>query len=396
MHIYIQNNQGSALLLVLVIGLIVLVVGMSASVSLGDGSKKVQKRHSSLQLFNITEAGKERGLAKLRSKEATPPEAGINDTLIDETTFAGGVYMVTCSTVASHDTSTKLDTFLIRSKGSFKTESKQIEIRCVNDAVNPYDTCAVFDYMFYSGTTFTWSGSGGMNNGKVHANGIVTKSGGDDLRGTITSCVKICRYGSGSIYGDVTAPVFDTGGSGHIYGAVNKSFVNSISTPAISFETLYKNYAQSNSQFYQGNVTYNTDADVIVPGGILYVNGSFSKSGKGKFTGCIIATGNIDISGSGNCTSVGDLPFAVSTNGNITWSGTGTMNINGLIYAQNGSFTHSGSKSLILTGQLIVKTLINKSGTGDFTVNYKRSVPVSPTGGGSTTSAYKVLSWREL
>ncbi len=34
--------------------------------------------------------------------------------------------------------------------------------------------------------------------------------------------------------------------------------------------------------------------------GVMWEYGTFRRSGSGNFTGCVIATGNVDVSGSGN------------------------------------------------------------------------------------------------
>lgn len=395
MHEQIENNKGSALLLVLIIGFIVLTIGMVSTISMEDNSKKIKERKSSLQVFNIAEAGKERGLAKLRSKEATPPDTSEMETLVESTPFSNGSYLVTCSTVACRDSS-KIDTFLIKSIGSYQSESKSIMVRCVNAVTNPYDTCEVFKYMLYSGGTMKWAGNGGMDSGKVHCNNDFSMSGTGHIKGDLTTCTKITLNGKDTILGNVTAPTTpQINGKGYISGTKTCGPVPSISVPNIDFNALYYNHALSNGQIFTGNKIITGSTDVTIPGGILWVNGTFKKSGSGKFTGCVIATGDIDISGSGNCTNVGDFPFAVSVNGDISWSGTGDITMTGLIYAMNGQFKHSGGGNLTLTGQVIAKNGFDKSGGGDFFVTYKKQVPTSVSGG-STSSSFTVLDWREL
>jgi hypothetical protein len=119
----------------------------------------------------------------------------------------------------------------------------------------------------------------------------------------------------------------------------------------------------------------------------MWVNGTFKRSGSGNFSGCVIATGDIDVSGSGNYTKVNAYPIAVSINGKIDFSGSG--NVTGLLFAQNGNFEKTGSGNV--TGSIICKGNCRKSGSWDF-LTFVKSIPIPP---GGSTIALSVVSWKE-
>ena len=94
----------------------------------------------------------------------------------------------------------------------------------------------------------------------------------------------------------------------------------------------------------------------------MWVNGDFKRSGSGDFYGCIIATGNIDISGSGDYYKVQNYPVALSINGKIDFSGSGK--VHGLLFAMNGDFEKTGSGNV--TGSIICKETSEKAAAGIF------------------------------
>jgi hypothetical protein len=124
---------------------------------------------------------------------------------------------------------------------------------------------------------------------------------------------------------------------------------------------------------YNGNLQLTGSRDTVIPGGVLWVNGNFSLSGSMKFTGCVIATGSVNISGSGDFTKVNNTPVIVSINSNISLSGSGK--ITGLIFAQNGAITKSGSGDV--KGSLLCKGDLTKTGSWS-TLTYTKFLPMPP------------------
>lgn len=66
MHTF-TNNNGSCLVAILIIGLIISFAGMTTMVSSSFSTRKISQRRCSVSAFNIAEAGKEHALAQIRS-----------------------------------------------------------------------------------------------------------------------------------------------------------------------------------------------------------------------------------------------------------------------------------------------------------------------------------------
>jgi len=88
------------------------------------------------------------------------------------------------------------------------------------------------------------------------------------------------------------------------------------------------------------------------------VNGNFKVTGMHGVIGCVIATGDVDLSGSGNLQRSATCRFRIGK-WDLTLSGSGK--ITGLIYAKNGGIKKTGSGDV--TGSLICKGDFGKTGS---------------------------------
>jgi len=221
---------------------------------------------------------------------------------------------------------------------------------------------------------FIWSGTGTCNAGtsSIRANGQFTLSGVNSFKGNVFASTGITSSVTTTINGNVKAPKITQSGVFQVTGTKTIGSVPQIPVPNIDL-TPYYNWALAKGTVYNGNLTLSGSHDTIIPGGVLWVNGSFTVSGSMKVVGCIIATGDITFAGQGDFSRVGGMPALVSVNGNITLSGTGK--ITGLIYVKNGGLTKSGSGEV--AGSILCKGNFTKSGSWS-TLTYIKSLPMPP------------------
>jgi len=141
--------------------------------------------------------------------------------------------------------------------------------------------------------------------------------------------------------------------------------------------TPYYNAALASGQVKSSSYSMSGSANVVIPGGIMYVIGDFSYSGSGDIVGSIIATGKISISGSCDLTATNGYPLLVSKESNIDISGSGDYT--GLIMAQTGNFSKSGSG--FVKGSIVVNGTFDASGSWGALI-YQDVTPTVPGGGG--------------
>lgn len=375
-----DNQNGSALLTVLVIGILGIIVSSIVFKSTQQTIKHSGNRRVDVILLNIAEAGKEDALASLKSGKIEP----IANQKIEVThnpKFNGGEYTVSCSS------SLNIDTIWLTSVAMYAGKQKSIE--AVYSVTWGNVSGEAFDKAIAVGGSITWSGNGWLNaaTSVVHCNHMFSMNGSSDITAYIFACGGIEKKGSGNITGNVYAPWINETGSGRVIGLINTAAVDTIKIPVINTVPYYQ-HAESNGQLYNSDVHQSGSASFSVPGGIMWVNGNFRRTGSGDFSGCIIATGNIEIAGSGNYYKVNKYPLALSINGRIDFSGSG--NVEGLLFAMNGDFEKTGSGNV--TGSIICKGNFRKTGGWNF-LSYKKSVPEPP---GSSGNLFTLISWREF
>jgi hypothetical protein len=256
--------------------------------------------------------------------------------------------------------------------GNASTQTQTVVVNSGACCTIPTDTA--FNYSIVVGGNIDWAGSGPCNAGtsSIYANGEFYISGSTDFTANIYSGVKLTRLASSNIFGNVRAPAIRETGSGKITGTKTIGPVAPITIPNIDL-TPYYNWALAHGTVVNGNLTLSLSRDTVIPGGVLYVNGNFKVTGMHGVIGCVIATGDVDLSGSGNFTKVGNMPVIVSVNGTLTLSGSGK--ITGLIYAKNGGIKKTGSGDV--TGSLICKGDFGKTGSWA-TLTYTKFLPMPP------------------
>jgi hypothetical protein len=257
--------------------------------------------------------------------------------------------------------------------GNGNTTTQNQTVIVVSGPCCSIPTDSAYNYSIVA-NNISWAGSGVCNTGSssIHANGEYSMTGSSIIYANIFACTDITRKGSTMLYGNATSPIINQTGSGTITGIKKTIPVAPTAIPTIDW-TPYYNWALAHRTVYNGNLQLTGSRDTIIPGGILWVNGTFKLSGSMSFTGCVIATGAIDISGSGSFTTVNSVPVIASTTGSLSLSGSGK--ITGLIFAPNGGITKSGSGDV--TGSLICKGDLTKTGSWS-TLTYTKIVPIPP------------------
>jgi hypothetical protein len=373
-----KNQNGSALITVLIIGIIGIIMSSIMFKSTRVSINRTADRRIDVTLLNIAEAGNEHALSILKSGQISPV-ANSKIKIVEDSEFNGGAYTVCCSSVSA------LDTLWLFSDAVYNNRRKSVlTTYAVSWASSVEDA---YNKAIAVGGSITWSGSGWLNAGTavVHCNKTFSINGSSEITAFIVACAGMEKKGSCFIYGDVWTPWITENGSGRITGTKNLGPIDTIRIPVIN-TTPYYEHAMANGQVYSDK-HLSGSASHHVLGGVMWVNGDFKRSGSGDFYGCIIATGNIDISGSGDYYKVQNYPVALSINGKIDFSGSGK--VHGLLFAMNGDFEKTGSGNV--TGSIICKGNFRKSGGWDF-LTYEKSVPQAP---GSSGNIFTLISWRE-
>jgi hypothetical protein len=257
--------------------------------------------------------------------------------------------------------------------GNGNTASQTQTVTVISGPCCTIPTDSAYNYSILA-KDYTWSGTGTLNAGtsSIRANGQITMSGTNTFKGNVFASTGFISSGTTTINGNAKSPTFTTSGVFQVTGTKTIGSVPQIPIPNIDL-TPYSNWAIAKGTVYNGNLIFSGTHDTIIPGGVLWVNGSITVSGSFKVVGCIIATGDITFSGQGDLTRAGNMPALVSVNGNITMSGAGK--ITGLIYAKNGGLTKSGSGEVV--GSLICKGNFTKSGSWT-TLTYTKFLPMPP------------------
>ncbi len=371
-----NNQTGSALISVLMLGIIAMII---LSIVMNATKHSIQKagvRRSNTVLLNIAEAGNQDALSKLRANQITLTTNNVV-TIISNPDFGGGAYSVICSTGAS------IDTIQLTSTASYMGKTKTIRILCaVTDCQIKGDA---FNYAICAGGDITWKGNGVLSvaSSAIFCNGSFSSVGTSDIIGNLHAVKGVSLKGSTSITGEVWGLYI----SGNVKGPTHEGSFKTVAIPELQTAPFYAR-AVANNQVYTSDYHMKKNDDFTVPGEVMYINGDFKRTANGVFRGCIVATGDIELGGSGDYFKVDQFPVAFSINGKIDFSGNGE--IHGLIFAQNGDFEKTGNGNI--TGTIICKGDVKKAGGWDF-LNYEKSNPSYP---GCSGTSYTIISWHEL
>lgn len=190
----LNNNKGSMLLGVFLIGVTIMALVMITYRITNDTTKSVKKRKENINAFNIAEAGKEFALAALRSGKQVPfPDSTVS--FYEKVPFASGYYSVTC-----HGDAT-LDTITITSTGIIGDQTAILEARCLIK-YNDFTVNASIDAAITTRSDATTLGNITIDGRDHDSDGKMIGTG----KKAIKSCGAIKQSGNSTIGGDGVAP----------------------------------------------------------------------------------------------------------------------------------------------------------------------------------------------
>jgi hypothetical protein len=212
-----------------------------------------------------------------------------------------------------------------------------------------------------AGGTVTWVGNTdtALSNAWIHGNGAFLGNGANTLWGNVASHARIDMVGGATIGGDAKAPVVS---GGTVLGKTIVTDVPLVPIPDIDL-TPYYNWALTNGQVYAGSRSIS--GTVTPAGGVMWVDGDLYL-GNGNYTGCFIATGDIELQTTGNGTinmlKVNKYPLLASRDGNITVKQAKMFTFRGLIYCKAGWFDKQGNGDVFGRGAIITAGNFSKNG----------------------------------
>jgi hypothetical protein len=248
------------------------------------------------------------------------------------------------------------------------------------------DTFSLFNYAMFANDSLFISNNviGGRD---LKSNGVlIVDEYYYNCIGNAFASTKILVSSSSYLTGNASSPEVDYL-PGHITGSVNLISIPVSPFPEIDTMSFY-NVASANSQVFPGGYTLNipSNGTYTIPGGVMYVQGNVNISTPNRgnrgstLIGCIVASGNVNIgvgtnSGVLSCTksSVTNV-ILLSINGNIANNTLASATYNGLIYANNGSYTHSNQGTINLIGLLVVNGKIKINYT-TYKLTYQKMLP---------------------
>lgn len=352
-----RGREGTALITALIVGVVLVAAGAGVICLAGQESYIVGRIRDQIKAQAIAEAGANEAYSILRENFAKR----FDPNAFPAREFDGGTYQASVKTY--EDDPTKATITVVASYGS-----ASVTVKCdVKDFAaaeggeggggsgsEPPPRSSPWAHTVLCNGYITHNGSGECY-GSVHANNYITVNGSmnwgaDDKEIVVSACSASKGFkanGSCSIHGTVMAPKIQVNGSKHIHQEVVGP-VDVVAFPDLGpqLAELYQ-IALANGQVYNGNLSINgTENWGSVPGGVRWINGTFTQNGSLTYSGAIIATGNIRFNGSVNHTKQGNLPAMVSRDGSITVNGSHT--VQGLVYAKtdvtwNGAGSISGA-----------------------------------------------------
>lgn len=125
----VLTTQGSSLLAVLIVGMVISSLAMVTFMSTSDSFEKVTLRKKGSSAFQIAEAGKEHALAELRAGTREPQP----DSLIpfyNNKSLGNGFYTVQCSANVRAGTTDDVDSVWIFSQGVLNEQTASLTVLC--------------------------------------------------------------------------------------------------------------------------------------------------------------------------------------------------------------------------------------------------------------------------
>ncbi len=195
-----------------------------------------------------------------------------------------------------------------------------------------------FDYTVFSGSktdTLTFNGNNLNVNGSAHANQNISANGNNiSVTGACEAVGTVSHSGS-----NISIP----------YPYPHSSYV---SMP--DYSATVEQQAQSAGHVYNSSQTYN--GNNINVAGSIYINGNATLNGNNiSGAGAILTTGNITIDG--NCiNNTNNDQVCLYAGNNVTINGN-NLQVNGIIYAPNGSIILNGN-NITINGEVIGYKLV--------------------------------------
>jgi hypothetical protein len=203
-----------------------------------------------------------------------------------------------------------------------------------------------------------------------------------------SATVGIRFSGPCTLYGDMRAPAISGSFSP---GTTTVAASPVVPLPTLNFTALY-NTALANGQVV-GSQYLSADTTWTIPGGVKWINGTLTvKSSKTlTYSGCVIATGAIDIMGTVNATPVADKPTLASRDSTMD---IGNSTSRGVLYSA-GDMTFSGGCDF--TGSIFCGGNLTFNGAGDrfAYANYAPGSGGGGGGGGSMAAKVGVTAWQK-
>lgn len=136
----LTNKNGSALLIVLTVGLVIALIGMTTLLSTSFSTQKISQRRLAVSAFNIAEAGKEHALANVRGENVQLVPNTLTR-MFSNQPFEKGFYTV------DYLANALLDSLWIKSVGKVREFMDTIQIICTQRrtsiSLNPVPLAAV-------------------------------------------------------------------------------------------------------------------------------------------------------------------------------------------------------------------------------------------------------------
>lgn len=378
------TKYGSALVAVM---FVILGVGGILGTMIWSGMNSAHRARvlsERVKALAIAEAGLNRAYSIL----ATNWAARDNPEMFPDTQYGDGSYSVTIRSITD-----KLVLIISTGICGRATVDVLADIKNYGSGSQWTEETDPFNYSILAGGGgMDWQGNGDitlMGNAPVHSNGKLFVNGNGNIIGNVSSSVEIRTVGSAQLRGNADAPSFSGKSPGNVTGTATQRQVPPVQIPDIDLTPFY-NTALQNGEVYSGNLHYSSSGTIRPNGGVMWVNGSLKVSGQYNIEGCIIATGDIEITGNGDAEKIAKLPLLVSRDGNIKISGSGRYH--GLIYAKTGDFTKTGNGDVI--GTIICGDKFTKGG-GWSLMSYEDVTPTDPSGGALWKDIVGVSAWQK-
>jgi hypothetical protein len=294
--------------------MLVAMVTMGLAVVIGQDFFSARLMERGTSAFLVADGAMEYAISRIKQdpKLLAAPPADIRGGQI-----GGGTYRITINHVG-------ISMYRVESVGTVhEVQRTVISFLYVQD---PY---AGFRKAILSHHDLLMTGSGECYGG-THANQSTELGGSVDVSGDV----------------DSVRTTTVTGGGVNILNGTARSGRSPLIFPTLDFAHYY-NIARENNMVYTGN--YGLNGNYAPPGGVLWIDGNLTVTGKTWFKGCIIVTGTFRQNGGFVHEPVGTMPAIASREGNIEFYG-GTagapVKILGLVYAKSGLITLHGNSPI--------------------------------------------------